>query len=472
MFQKFYKSLILVARFFYDKFLKPKSRNDDLKRKEFILNILLGSIIFLLGIFSFFIVGRYLEEKGNFNGIPLVYFFSILGFFIILYLLSRCRLFVLSSYFFIGVLFLSITGGVYYWGIDLPQVLLSYALVIVMSGVLVDTAFAFFITLAISVSLIVIGYLQINNIIFVNSYWRYEFATMSNAIEFSITLLVIAVVSWLSNREIEKSLKRAKRSEKELKEERDSLEIKVEKRTKELQKAQIEKVRQLYRFAEFGRLSSGLFHDLSNHLTALFLNLEMADPKKQKEAGKTKEYLEEARIIMNQTEDFIEAMQKQLRREGNLKVFSLNKEIEHVIQIFGYKMNQEKIRLEFVAESEVIMFGSLIGFNQIVTNLLSNAVDACSRVDEARESRFIEIRIGQTKEKAILIVKDSGCGIKKELNEKIFDPFFTTKEIGKGTGIGLSSTKKIVEKDFGGVIHFKSQVGEGTVFTVELPIKK
>ena len=82
------------------------------------------------------------------------------------------------------------------------------------------------------------------------------------------------VIAWLSNREIEKSLKRARRSEAALKVERDALEITVEARTRQLREAQADQLSQLYRFAEFGQISSGLFHDLVNPLNAMSLNME------------------------------------------------------------------------------------------------------------------------------------------------------------------------------------------------------
>jgi len=66
-------------------------------------------------------------------------------------------------------------------------------------------------------------------------------------------------------------------------------------------------------------------------------------------------------------------------------------------------------------------------------------------------------------------VTDNGKGIAPEALPKIFDPFFTTREIGKGTGLGLSIAYKIV-KQHGGSIDVKSQVGQGTVFTVILPL--
>ena len=65
---------------------------------------------------------------------------------------------------------------------------------------------------------------------------------------------------------------------------------------------------------------------------------------------------------------------------------------------------------------------------------------------------------------------DTGCGIEPEIQDKIFEPFFTTKKQGEGSGMGLDIVKKIIEKHNGFII-FKSELGKGTEFTIELPVK-
>ena len=69
-------------------------------------------------------------------------------------------------------------------------------------------------------------------------------------------------------------------------------------------------------------------------------------------------------------------------------------------------------------------------------------------------------------------VTDWGMGINKRLMPRIFESLFTTKPPEKGTGIGLSIAKNLVEKDFGGIISVKSQKGEGTVFTIAFPLRR
>jgi signal transduction histidine kinase len=70
---------------------------------------------------------------------------------------------------------------------------------------------------------------------------------------------------------------------------------------------------------------------------------------------------------------------------------------------------------------------------------------------------------------ALVSVTDTGCGMTPEVRERIFDAFFTTKPAGEGTGLGLDIVRKIVEKH-GGRILVDSAVGQGSTFTVSLPI--
>jgi two-component system NtrC family sensor kinase len=70
-----------------------------------------------------------------------------------------------------------------------------------------------------------------------------------------------------------------------------------------------------------------------------------------------------------------------------------------------------------------------------------------------------------------ILIKDSGCGIPEENLPHIFDPFFSTKEVGYGTGLGLSVAHGIIEQHKG-TLSVESRVGEGSVFTIRLPLRQ
>jgi PAS domain S-box-containing protein len=101
--------------------------------------------------------------------------------------------------------------------------------------------------------------------------------------------------------------------------------------------------------------------------------------------------------------------------------------------------------------------------NQVVMNLVANAIDACGTsgavtISTAARDGSVEIRVA-----------DTGTGIPAEIREKIFDPFFTTKPQGQGTGLGLSITHGII-REHGGKIALESEPGNGTCFIVTLPL--
>jgi len=235
-----------------------------------------------------------------------------------------------------------------------------------MAGVLIDTKFAFIITILISVSLFVIFYLQHEKIILVDTTWMDEPLHLRDVEIYVVTLVIIATVSWLFNREIEKALYRARSSEKALKKERNFLEIKVEERTKELKQTQLEKMSQLYRFAEFGRLTSGFFHDLANPLTDLSLNLERLSTKE------TSSLLKRAINGTKRMESFIGIARKQIQKQEVKTNFSVPDEIKQAIQVLSHKAREEGVKIYFPRTNNLEIYGNPLRFYQLVTNLLSN----------------------------------------------------------------------------------------------------
>jgi signal transduction histidine kinase len=101
--------------------------------------------------------------------------------------------------------------------------------------------------------------------------------------------------------------------------------------------------------------------------------------------------------------------------------------------------------------------------NQVVLNLVANAIDACHAGGK------VTIRSRTTRSGIEVEISDNGSGIDPIVRDKIFDPFFTTKPQGQGTGLGLSISHGIVA-DHGGTITVESAIGKGTTFIVRLPL--
>ncbi len=111
------------------------------------------------------------------------------------------------------------------------------------------------------------------------------------------------------------------------------------------------------------------------------------------------------------------------------------------------------------------LYGDSGALYQVLTNLIRNAVDASQDPKSA-----VVISLDRVADNLVLAVGDAGQGIPPEHLPRIFDRGFTTKPPGKGSGIGLAVVKEITEAMFGGTIHVESRVGNGTTFTLTLPI--
>ncbi|MBU4231005.1 MAG: ATP-binding protein [Proteobacteria bacterium] len=103
---------------------------------------------------------------------------------------------------------------------------------------------------------------------------------------------------------------------------------------------------------------------------------------------------------------------------------------------------------------------------QVFLNIINNAIDAIGKEGEIN----INTRPIKQTNRISIEISDNGPGMPKEVLQKIFDPFFTTKEVGKGTGLGLSISYSIIEK-LGGKIMVASEEGQGTTFTIYLPVR-
>jgi len=110
-----------------------------------------------------------------------------------------------------------------------------------------------------------------------------------------------------------------------------------------------------------------------------------------------------------------------------------------------------------------VVMGRPAELNEVFTNLVLNAIDAMPRGGTLR----IRTRLGDHRH-AVITVADTGMGMTEEVRKRVFDPFFTTKG-EEGTGLGLSVSHSIVERH-GGDLRVDSRPGEGTTFTITLPI--
>lgn len=229
----------------------------------------------------------------------------------------------------------------------------------------------------------------------------------------------------------------------------------------------MEKLAQVVHLAKFGRLASGIVHDIINPLTAVSLNLEQIESSKIKGVKDTRKHIEQALAANKRMESFVSAVKRQIQQQEEKSLFSVNKEIDQAISILAYKSRKENVKIKFEASKEIEVFGNSIKMHQSITNLIADAIDAYK--DQQKKNKLILIKLDKKNGTINLSIEDWGMGIAKKNISKIFDPFFTTKGVHEGTGIGLTTVKDVIEKDFNGTIRVKSQEGTGTTFFVAFP---
>jgi signal transduction histidine kinase len=152
-----------------------------------------------------------------------------------------------------------------------------------------------------------------------------------------------------------------------------------------------------------------------------------------------------------------------LDHKGELALHNINQCIESTLKIANNQLkNHCEINCNFGSiESTLLSAGQI---NQVLLNIILNAGQAI------KGKGWIKITSYQEAQNIIVKIEDNGQGIGQEELSKIFDPFFTTKSVGVGTGLGLSISYGII-KDHSGRIEVSSKVGQGTLFSIILPIR-
>ena len=113
--------------------------------------------------------------------------------------------------------------------------------------------------------------------------------------------------------------------------------------------------------------------------------------------------------------------------------------------------------------------------SRAVLNLMNNACYAVWKKSQEAPADYqpcIRVSVKQVDNNVVISIEDNGEGMSDEVKQRIFDNFFTTKPVGVGTGLGMAITRDIIEKKHGGQLTFDSTLGQGTRFTMTIPIKK
>ncbi len=217
----------------------------------------------------------------------------------------------------------------------------------------------------------------------------------------------------------------------------------------------------------WAEMAQKVAHEIKNPLTPIQLSAEHILRVYEDKSGDFEKALREsASYIISEVENLRRIAQEflELSRVTSLakEAFDLREAIDEVVSPYR-KVLSERIRFREVFDGEEFPLEADKSKIKIAfRNIFINAVEAIRGRGE------IEIRLRAEKENLILVIRDSGIGMARDVVEKIFDSYFSTKDAG--TGLGLPIAKKIVE-DHGGTIHVESEVQKGTVITITLPRK-
>ncbi len=227
-----------------------------------------------------------------------------------------------------------------------------------------------------------------------------------------------------------------------------------------------EQLLQSEKLAAMGRLTSQIAHELNNPLYGIMNTLELLKTEISPES-KRRKILE---MALSETVRLSELLRKMLSfskpDQEEKQAVDLNTVLDEILLLHEKQLqeNDIKIKMSF-AESLPQINASKDQLRQVFLNLVANARDAMP------DGGTLSVSTEADKENVKIEISDTGIGIKEEHIKKIFDSFFTTKDTVKGVGLGLSVCYGFI-KDHGGDIKVKSNVGEGTTFSIAFPVYK
>jgi C4-dicarboxylate-specific signal transduction histidine kinase len=146
-------------------------------------------------------------------------------------------------------------------------------------------------------------------------------------------------------------------------------------------------------------------------------------------------------------------------------------EIKRVVGFLAPKAKSSEVHIERKLTADIQLLGDSVKFNQVIANLLANAIDAVVELP-SRRREGIKISARTEGGFVVIVVQDFGVGIPPKDIKHIFEPFYTTKPLERGTGLGLTITKRTIEEDFGGSITVTSGKADGTCFELRIPLNE
>jgi len=257
-----------------------------------------------------------------------------------------------------------------------------------------------------------------------------------------------------------------------LEESHQTLERKVEERTRELKESQEAMVQQ-EKMVGIGQLAAGIAHEMNTPLGTIIGYAQMLredlaqQPNSLANRSDVDEIIGQAGRCRDLVRNLLNFSRQSPLGAGEKTISDINDIIRKILSLVEHDYEMRGVRLHFDLDANVPpVHVNENEIAQVILNLATNAADSMPAGGEIN----ISTQYDETTDRVSITVHDTGCGIKETDRTRVFEPFFTTKEVGKGTGLGLSICYKIVENHLGS-IEFDSVIGTGTTFRVNLPAK-
>jgi len=230
---------------------------------------------------------------------------------------------------------------------------------------------------------------------------------------------------------------------------------------REIEEFHLEQLHHVDKLATLGELTAEIAHEINNP-NGIILSRSDYLLMETEENSNFAEYIADLEVILKQSEK-IKIVTSNILRYGrklsqNFAPLKAAEIIEQSISVLQPKIKKKKLIIEknFLSK-EPLIFVDSVQLEQLVINLLGNAIDASDYYDK------IILSLIEEHNKLVIIIEDFGIGMKESVREKIFSPFYTTKTEKKGTGLGLYIVKNICE-NLKADISCTSEYGKGTTF--------
>jgi PAS domain S-box-containing protein len=227
-----------------------------------------------------------------------------------------------------------------------------------------------------------------------------------------------------------------------------------------------------------GRLAGGIAHDFNNILSAIIANESLLHMNLKKD-DPSREFAEEIRSLSARAAALTKGLLAFSRKQAiALKPVGINGIVSSIEKML-LRLIGEDIELRTkISEDDLIIMADSVQMEQVIMNLATNARDAMPdggrltiRTERTEiDDEYIQTHgFGEPGPFAMITMTDDGVGMDEETKEKIFEPFFSTKDIGRGTGLGLSTIYGIIKQHQGYVV-VSSEPGKGASFEIYLPL--